>query len=81
MENQSNQYFKTSDLALCATLCFYGYSIESIDKTNPKKAEFVIKRNDQLENILKAYWNYQLKVEPKAYFNFLKEIKARLYSN
>ena len=80
MENQSNQ-FKTSDLSLCATLVYYGYAIEKIDKTNPRKAEFIIKQNDQLDKILQDFWNYQLKVEPKAYFNFLKELKSRLYSN
>ena len=76
---KQNNYFQTSDLPLCATLCCYGYSIEAIDKQNPK-AIFLIKRNEQLDDLIQKYWTHQLRVEPMSFFNFLKEIKARIYS-
>jgi hypothetical protein len=77
---KENDYFETSDLALCATLCCYGYCIEAIDKQNPRKAIFLIKRDKQLDDLIQKYWTHQLKVEPMSFFNFLKEIKARIYS-
>jgi hypothetical protein len=75
-----NDYLKSSDLALCATLCCYGYRIEAINKQNPQKAIFLIKRDEQLDDLIQKYWTHQLKVEPMGFFNFLKEIKARIYS-
>jgi len=77
---KENDYFESSDLALCATLCCYGYRIEAIDKQNPQKAIFLIKRDKRLDNLIQKYWTHQLKVEPMSFFNFLKEIKARIYS-
>lgn len=75
-----DDYFESSDLALCATLCCCGYRIEAINKQNPKKAIFLIKRDGQLDDLIQKYWTHQLKVEPMSFFNFLKEIKARVYS-
>jgi len=75
-----NEYFKSSDLALCATLCYFGYSIESIDKTNPAKSLFLIKRDDKLDDLIKGFWSHQLKVEPSAFFNCIKELKNRIFN-
>ena len=77
---RQNDYFESSDLALCATLCCYGYHIEAINKQNPQKAIFLVKRDEQLDNLIQKYWTHQLKIEPMSFFNFLKEIKARVYS-
>ena len=77
-----NDYFESPDLALCATLCCFGYRIETINRNqhNPQKAVFLIKRDKQLDDLIQKYWTHQLKVEPMSFFNFLKEIKARIYS-
>ena len=66
-----NEYFKTSDLALTATLSLLT-PFESIDRTNPHKAEFIFKRTPELEKLLKKFWSNSLKVEPLAFFNQLK---------
>lgn len=75
-----NDYFKSSDISLCSSLCCYGYQIEAIDKQNPSKAVFLIKRDERLDGLVQLYFTHQLSVEPSAYFNFLKEIKTRLYN-
>ena len=72
-------YFKTSDISLCNTLTTYGYNIESIDKTNPSKAEFLIKRDEKLDDLIQSYFARRLRVEPMAFFNNLKIIKTRIY--
>jgi hypothetical protein len=72
--------FQTSDLILCTTICYFGYCVESIIKTNPKKVVFVIKRDKKLDNLVRKYWNHKLLVEPMIFFNCLKEIKTRIYS-
>ena len=77
----NNDYFKTSDLALCATLCFFGYQIEAINKANKSKVIFYIKIDSKLDNTIQKFWKHQLEVEPLAFFNLIKEVKNRLYSN
>ncbi|MEM4326307.1 MAG: DUF5659 domain-containing protein [Candidatus Pacearchaeota archaeon] len=77
--SQKNKYYSTSDLAL-ATVISLWYSLDAIDKQNPRKATFIFKRDEKLDKLLEAYWRRELKIEPQAYFNQLKAIKARLYS-
>ena len=77
---QEKDYFKTSDIALCAALCCYGYQVEAVDKQNVSKAFFLICRDEQLDGLIQKYFIHQLKVEPLGFFNFLKEIKTRIYN-
>lgn len=76
---QLENYYQTSDLNLCVTISLW-YPIEAIDRTNPRKATFLFKRDEKLDELLELYWKRQLKVEPQTYFSQLKAIKARLYS-
>lgn len=75
---KENDFYRTADLAL-ATTVFLFYPLEAIDKQNPRKAQFLFKRNSQLDELIESYWRGELKVEPQAYFNTLRVIKARLY--
>ena len=72
-------FYQSSDLALVCTISLW-YPIETIDRTNPRKATFLFRRDEKLDELLETYWKRQLKVEPQTYFNQLKAIKARLYS-
>ena len=74
-------YVQTSDLALATCLCYFGYSIDEIDKSNPRKAQFVIKRDEKIDDYIKKFWRHELTVEPVAFINLIKEIKNRLYDN
>lgn len=77
---QGKDYLKNSDMALCAALSCLGYQIEAIDKQNPSRAVFFIKRDEQLDGLVQMYFTHQLKVEPVAFFNALKELKTRIYN-
>jgi len=72
-------FYSTSDLALATAISLW-YPIDAIDKTDPRKATFLFKRDEKIDELLEAYWKRELKVEPQTYFNQLKAIKARLYS-
>lgn len=76
---QEKDFFKTSDICLASALCCYDYQIEGIDK-NSSKAVFLIKRDEQLDELIQLYFTHQLKVDPASFFNFLKEIKTRIYN-
>jgi len=73
-----NDYYATSDLALAAAISLW-FPIDSIDKTNPNKAEFVFIREEGLDQLIEGFWRNELKVSPLAYFNQLKSIKTRLH--
>ena len=73
-----NDYYLTPDLALATTLSLF-YPLEAIDKQNPRKAQFLFKRDPGLDELIESYWRSELKIEPQAYFNQLRIIKARLY--
>jgi len=72
------RYYKTSDLALAATICLW-YSLDSVDQTNPHKVKFQFLRNKQLDELIESFWKRALRVEPLAYFNQLKILKGQIY--
>jgi len=72
---QPNTYI-TSDLALAAALSLF-YPLEAIDHRNPR-AEFLFKRDDQLDKLIEAFWRGEMRVSPQAYFYQLRLIKTRL---
>lgn len=73
-----NDFYRTTDLAL-ATAIYLFYPLETIEKQNPRKAQFTFKHKKGLDELIEKYWKGELKVEPQAYFNALRIIKARLY--
>ncbi|NMC51524.1 hypothetical protein GYA54_02210 [Candidatus Kuenenbacteria bacterium] len=75
-----NDFFRHQDICLIATLCSYGYAVDAIDKQNPKKVVFIVKRDEKIDEITQQYWTNELLVEPKAFFNYLKELKTRIYN-
>ena len=78
MRLETDDYYSTSDFALAATISLW-HPIDAIDKSNPRKSQFIFKRDDGLDKLIGAFWKNELKVNPLAYFNQLKAIKARLY--
>lgn len=80
MKIKKAEEFISSDLALVATISLHCPIIE-VDKTNPRKAQFIFERNTKLDSLLDRYWKQELLIEPRAYFDQLKAIKARLYAN
>ena len=78
--NTEQKTFTSSDLAIVAAISLY-YPIIEVDKTNPRKAQFVFERTSNLDSLLEKYWNKELLIEPRAYFDQVKAIKTRLYAN
>lgn len=78
--NPKGNLFASSDLALAATISIY-FPVVIIDKQDPRKALFVFKRSNKLDELVDKYWNKELLVEPRTYFDSIKALKARLYAN
>ena len=78
---QEDAFFtKTTDISLCAALCCVGFKISEIEQGLNGRAIFSFEKNEKLDNVIKRYFNHELKVEPLNYFNFLKEIKTQIYN-
>jgi len=71
-------FYRTSDLACAAAISLF-IQLDSIDKTDRRRAFFIFKRNSELDGLLKSFWKGALQVEPRAYFDQIKALKTRLY--
>lgn len=78
--NDEDQYFETTDLGLGTTILTLGFTLDSLDRSNPSRVRFVFKKKGGLDEVVHAYWQKELKVEPLAYFNNIKLMKNRIYS-
>jgi hypothetical protein len=79
MYDDTNFFFKTSDLALATALSVLGIAIEAMQETDGERMNFIFTKSDKLTDIVNRFWRGELLVEPQAYFNQLKVLKTRIY--
>ena len=78
MNITTNHMYQTSDLACAAAISLFE-NLESIDKSDSRRAYFIFARTARLESILSKFQKRKLMVEPRAYFDQIKALKTRLY--
>ena len=77
---KEKDFFGTTDINLFATLLYYGYRTEAVDKSKRNnKATFYTNRDGALDSLIQRYFAHELSVEPLAFATILKELKTRLY--
>ena len=69
----------TSELSLSATLISLGFSLDSLDKTNPQKTIFRFNPSKELHLAVTNFWQRKLLVEPLAFFEAQRYLKSRIY--
>lgn len=74
-----NDYLKSSDLPLVAALTCYGFAVEVVDNTEPRRAFFYIRRGQDLDELVRLFHIKRLPVDPSTYFQVLKQLKTRIY--
>lgn len=74
----NSDLYITSDLSL-ASLLSLSYVLDHIDQTNPRRAVFVFRRDDGIDQLVEAFWSDQAQVSPRMYFAQIKYLKSRLY--
>lgn len=74
--------YKTYDLGVSAALLCEDFELFSVDKENPRKAQFVFKgdKGEDIEEIANHYFSDRLDVRARSYFDHLKALKNKLYS-
>lgn len=76
---KEDSFYKTSDISLVTTIFCFGGQIEKVDKTNPKRAIFYIKKDIGLKNVVQGFQSRSLQVEPWALLHSYKEVKKQLF--
>lgn len=72
--------FSTYDLGVSAALLCLNFQLIYVDKTNPRKALFIFKKEKGIEKAANEYFTDQLEVKARSFFDHLKALKNQLYS-
>lgn len=78
--NDPAQLWTTYDLGVSTALLCAGFEIVTIEKSDPRKALFVFKKESGIEETVNKYFSDQLKVKARSFFDHLKALKNKLYS-
>ena len=73
-------FYSTFDLGCSAALVSSGFELVSLEKSNPKKAQFIFRRKPGIEKIVDEYWADRLMVKARSFFDNTKMLKNRIYS-
>ena len=79
LDDQTN-YFYTFDLGCSAALISAGFKLVSLDKANPRKVQFIFRREVGIEKVVDDYWADRLEVKARTFFDNVKMLKNRIYS-
>lgn len=75
------EVFTNYDLGVSAALLCAGYELLEVDKTNPRKALFIFRKDGDIEDTANAYFADRLEVRARSFFDHLKALKNKLYSD
>lgn len=74
------EFYLTYDLGCSSALVSSGFELVSLEKSNPKKVQFMFRREAGIENVVDEYWADRLEVKARSFFDNTKMIKNRIYS-
>ena len=72
--------FTTYDLGVSTALLCAGFQLLSVNKKNVRKALFIFKKEDGIEDVTDRYFSDRLEVKARSFFDHLKALKNKLYS-
>lgn len=72
---------KIRDLGLAATLVTTGFSIVSIDRSNPSRVVFIFKDNPDIQANIDSFWAGRLRLPADQLLNNMRTLKSRIYND
>lgn len=78
--NNYAEFYLTYDLGCSSALVSSGFELISLGKSNPKKVQFMFRREAGIESVVDEYWADRLEVKARSFFDNTKMIKNRIYS-
>ena len=70
----------TYDLGVSTALLCAGFELLVVQKSDPRKALFVFKKESSIEETANKYFSDRLNVKARSFFDHLKALKNKLYS-
>ena len=70
----------TYDLGVSTALLCADFELLAVQKSDPRKALFVFKRESDIEETANKYFSDRLNVKARSFFDHLKALKNNLYS-
>lgn len=77
---EGDEVYATYDLGCAAALVTADFALFTLDKTNPRKVQFIFRREVGIEKVVDEYWADRLEVKARAFFDNIKMLKNRIYS-
>lgn len=78
--NCEHSHFLTYDLGCASALVTAGFELLELDRTNPRKVNFIFKRDEGIESVADDFWSDRLAQKSRAFWDNTKNLKNRLYS-
>jgi hypothetical protein len=73
-------FLSTYDLGCSSALVSCGFELVSLDKSNPRKVQFIFRREIGIEKVVDDYWADRLETKARTFFDNVKMLKNRIYS-
>lgn len=77
--DQNKNFYETQSLLLGATLISLGIPLDSINKNFEGKSIFIFPKQNNLDQILEAFWKKSLSIEPNLLWESIRFLKSRIY--
>lgn len=81
VSSDNNEKFSTFDLGCSSALVSSGFELIALDKSNPKKVQFIFRRDAGIEKTADDYFADRLEVKARKFFDDIKSLKNRIYSS
>ena len=80
-DDTKDDSYRTFDIGCAAALMAAGIIMKEMDRTDPRRAEFIFARTLKVEKLASDYFNDKLVVSARKLFDSMKTLKSRLYGN
>lgn len=77
---EGDEVYATYDLGCATALVTADFTLLALDKINPRKVQFIFRREVGIEKIVDDYWADRLTIKARAFFDNTKMLKNRIYS-
>jgi len=73
-------YWTTFDLGCSSALISADFELVSLEKSNPRKVQFIFRRKLGIDKAVSDYWSDRLEIKARTFFDNTKMLKNRIYS-
>jgi len=78
---KQDKVFTTYDLGCAAALITKGFKLVALDRTYPRKIQFIFEKTDEINDIINEYLIDTLEIKARSYFDNIRALKSRIYNS